>query len=331
MNNHVFIAGILSIYSCCNIRFYFIDILSWNSESFKEMEDPRLTDLSKSLPAILQQARAKGTNKSYSQAFDRWALWASNFKEIRIFPAHHTHITLYITHLAQAAKSFAPIQQAICSLAWAHSVNGLENPTKHPLILETINGVKRMLAQPTCHKEPFTAENVKEFFRIVDTLSLTDVRNTAMIIIAFFGFMRISELLSIRRCHVTVHNTHIEIQVPQAKTDQLRQGRVVFISNLEGNECPVSLLQMYAKLSGFKLEQNSNAYLFARVIFKNKKLSLYNTMSPLSYNNARDIVKKKVCQINLDPKAYSTHSMRSGGATSAALAGTSERLMQLHG
>ena len=54
-------------------------------------------------------------------------------------------------------------------------------------------------------------------------------------------------------------------------------------------------------------------------------------MSPLSYNNARDIVKKKVCQINLDPKAYSTHSMRSGGATSAAMAGTSERLMQLHG
>jgi integrase len=152
-----------------------------------------------------------------------------------------------------------------------------------------------------------------------------------MIITAFFGFMRISELLSIKRCDITVHKTHIEINIPQAKTDQLRQGRVVFISVMQDNECPVALLQLYAKLSGFKLEQASNAFFFARIIFKNKKLSLHDTKSPLSYNNARDIVKKKAGQINLDSKMYSTHSMRSGGATSAASAGTSERLLQLHG
>jgi integrase len=207
----------------------------------------------------------------------------------------------------------------------------LENPTKHPLISETVNGIKRILAQPVCHKEPFTAQDIKSFFNVLDSESLIDVRNTCMIVTAYFGFMRINKLLNIRRCNVSIHKTHIEILLPQAKTDQLRQGRVVFIAKLNNDECPVDLLMLYAKLAGFKLEQKSNAFLFARCIFKQKRLSLFNVTTQMSYNNARDIVKNKVSQIQLDPRLYSTHSMRSGGATSAAQAGTSERLLQLHG
>ena len=51
----------------------------------------------------------------------------------------------------------------------------------------------------------------------------------------------------------------------------------------------------------------------------------------MTYSNFRDVIKTKVSQIGLDPKLYATHSMRAGGATTAANAGLSERLLQIHG
>ena len=60
-------------------------------------------------------------------------------------------------------------------------------------------------------------------------------------------------------------------------------------------------------------------------------MQIFHTGKARSYSNVRDIVKIKAQQIGLDPKCFSTHSMRSGGATAAAEAGIDERLMQKHG
>ena len=51
----------------------------------------------------------------------------------------------------------------------------------------------------------------------------------------------------------------------------------------------------------------------------------------MSYGNFRDVIKSKVSQIGLDPKIYATHSMRAGGATTAANSGLPDRLLQIHG
>ena len=165
----------------------------------------------------------------------------------------------------------------------------------------------------------------------MDSSSLTDVRNTVLIVTAFFAFLRISELLQLKRKNLTIHKTHAEFFISQAETDQLRESRTVFIARLDGTECPVRLLLLYASLAGFQLGKASESFIFTRCIFKNKKLGLHNTMVALTYNNVRDIVKTKASQINLNAKMYSTHSMRSGGATSAASNGVSERLLQMHG
>jgi integrase len=309
----------------------FLDILSWNTEHFGDVSDPKLVSLIGGLPNILRQARASGTHKLYCQAFDRWAIWASHFEEISIFPASPAHIALYITHLANSVSNYASVNLVISALAWAHTVNGLVSPTRHPLVVEVLNGVKRMLAQPVSHKEPFTAANIREFFAVMDSSLLTDVRNTALIVTAFFAFLRISELLQLKRKNLTIHKTHVELFISQAKTDQLREGRTVFIARLDGTECPVRLLLLYASLAGFQLGKASESFIFTRCIFKNKKLGLHNPMVALTYNNVCDIVKNKASQINLNAKMYSTHSMRSGGATSAASSGVSERLLQMHG
>ena len=93
-------------------------------------------------------------------------------------------------------------------------------------------------------------------------------------------------VLQIRK-DLILHKSHVEIFIPQAKTDQLRQGRTVFIAKVEGSECPVRLLLLYAQLAGFQLGKSSDTYFFTRCIFKKKKICLHDTMVVLSYNNVR--------------------------------------------
>jgi hypothetical protein len=52
---------------------------------------------------------------------------------------------------------------------------------------------------------------------------------------------------------------------------------------------------------------------------------------PLTYSNVRDITKRKLGQIGLNTQVYSTHSLRSGGASAASNHDMSDRLLQRHG
>jgi integrase len=206
--------------------------------AFDGVINPDLTILAETIPTVLGQARAAGTNKIYGSAFDRWALWAHQYDEVKIFPVEPKFLVLYITHLSHTAKNYATINQAVCAIAWAHGISGLSSPTKDLLVIETLNGIKRMLAAPTNHKEPFTAIDIRKFVAIMDKTSLCDVRNTLMIVFGFSAFLRVEELLNIQLEHVTIHETHVAIHIPKAKTDQLRQGNSVVISKTNGPGCP---------------------------------------------------------------------------------------------
>ena len=55
--------------------------------NFQHVEDSRLKALLQDLPAVLLKSKAANTNKKYEKGFNAWRKWASQFKEIVIFPA----------------------------------------------------------------------------------------------------------------------------------------------------------------------------------------------------------------------------------------------------
>ena len=294
-------------------------------------QDARLEVLASRVPDLLSKARAPNTNKAYTASFNKWSTWAGKFPEVKVLPAAPSHIVLYLSELSQHAKNFATINQFISAISWMHAINGHVSPTNNVVVQEVINGIKRSLACPVAHKEPFTADNIKSFIAIMDKSSLTDVRNTAMISIAFFAFLRVDELLHIRVKDVLMDSDHLQITLPMSKTDQLRQGSTVVVAKTGGPGCPVALLLLYLTMSNIKISKLSKQFLFSRIIFKKGVLQLFEPFKALSYSNIRDVVKKKAGQIGLKSELYSTHSMRAGGATAAAESGVSERIMQKHG
>ena len=67
---------------------------------------------------------------------------------------------------------------------------------------------------------------------------------------------------------------------------------------------------------------------FFLVVFK---LSPGASPSKLSYTRCREVLLKELADVGLNPKCYSWHSFRSGGASSAADYGISDRMFKHHG
>jgi integrase len=244
-------------------------------------------------------------------------------------PAQAKYIVLYLLYLGRAANTFSTINLAVCSIKWAHNIAGLDSPTDNILVSETLNGLKRRLAQPKVQKYPLKLEHINKLIDIKDNSSPADIRNTCVMVLAFYAFLRVDELKNIRTHHLIFHEGHLEIRINRAKNDQLRKGNVVVVANLDTNYCPVWLLRAYLNKVGMNIEKDQ--YVFRR-FFHIKKNSVLNVKDePLNYSRYRDIVKEKTKQLGLYEKKYSTHSMRAGGATCAANANLNERLFQRHG
>ena len=68
------------------------------------------------------------------------------------------HICLYLSFLAQTAKTSAPIVEAVNVLSWVNQIATVEDTTSHPLVIQVLAGIKRKLACPTVKIEPITPE-----------------------------------------------------------------------------------------------------------------------------------------------------------------------------
>ena len=62
-----------------------------------------------------------------------------------------------------------------------------------------------------------------------------------------------------------------------------------------------------------------------------KTYKLNKNNCPLSYTRAQEILLKALDDIDFDKSRFDLHSLRSGGASTAANKGVSERLLKAHG
>ena len=138
-----------------------VDVLkSGPWQCFNELEDPDLKRLAETLPETVLQCRATSTTKKYLGAFRRWKQWAIDH-HLNPFPVTEHHLVLYLQHLAEATGSKAAVEEGVYSMTWAHNLASVPSPTENPLVITTLEGLRRMLAKPVSKKEPITAEILK--------------------------------------------------------------------------------------------------------------------------------------------------------------------------
>ena len=106
---------------------------------------------------LLLSSKSDGTVKSYFNAFRRWErfITAQGHKAL---PAQPVHVALYLTNLLDNGSSHHPVNNAVYGIKWAHSINGLSDPTTNSFVLSLMEAAKRTSGKISDKKEPISSD-----------------------------------------------------------------------------------------------------------------------------------------------------------------------------
>ena len=284
-------------------------------------EQHPLRSLAGKMSNFLIDSRSVNTSKKYFYAFSRWKTFCK-FYDLKDLPAEPIHVALTLID-KKAISSI--IDSVIYSIKWAHMLHGFDDPTENSFIKNLQGTAKRLNNNPVVKKDPVSTQMLVDLCTIYkDSSDLFVVRDLAMILIGFSGFLRFDELSNLKCRDITIFDYYLKILIPLSKTDQYRHDNELLISRGNTVACPLSMYKRYLFLT--KLDINSDEFIFrpmfrssgiAKLIYKNKKLS---------YTTFRENIVKRL-KIVAPCLNLGLHSLRSGGATAAALSDVNERCL----
>ena len=268
-------------------------------------------------------SRAPGTSLNYMRIFSRWRSFPTEVLGIvAVFPVKPIHCALFLQYFLDSTKSVSTINCAFYTFKWLHDLAGVGYPTSHPTVVAVKEGTIHLSSCPVKHrKEPLEAEHLRQLMERTDLNDLLQLHNLVMFVLAFSGFLRFSELSLI--------HAFISVFIEKSKADQLREGQSLVIAESGSSLCPVTMLKLYMNSSHLSLD--SDEYIFRPISASNSCKHLACIIKPISYSTYRQSFKKYFRDIVPHITNFSTHSTRSGGATSAANSGIRESNFKCHG
>ena len=255
------------------------------------IQDPKLRKRAASLPDLVHARWAVNTTSKYEQGWRRWSEWCQSHPESPPRPASPFYICLYINDLVLDNCKYGALTSASTGIRWGHLTCGMSNPMENDFVKVVLEGAKRTVGKPASQqKEPMTAEMTKhvvDFFGFGD--SLLHKRSVVICLLGFSGFLRISELIEIQVKHLKFDSGHLEITIPKAKNNQMREGHIVHIAKTHTRYCPVQWLRDYLQETGLHSEEKTCVI---STLAKTETGHRSHGSHPLSDTTVRDILNQ---------------------------------------
>lgn len=245
-------------------------------------------------------------------------------------PAHSIHIAMYLSSLIDNNKSASVISAVFYAIKWYHSVNDFTDPTENSVVKSMLECAKRLNSKPIKKKDVVNSEHlIKLCDMFIESTDVIVLRDLAMILLSYAGFLRFDELSALTCNDVKFESEHLVISIKKSKTDIYRGGKEVLIAKGSTSACPVFMLERYMKCAGLVI--GSDMFLFRPACRSGKKCFLLKKNKNISYTRARECIVSKL-QLVAPTLNLGTHSLRASGATVAANAdGVSDRCLKRHG
>jgi integrase len=183
------------------------------------------------------------------------------------------------------------------------------------MVTNTMKGIRRTNGTAPAQKAATLIDDIRAMVNATDS-GLIGVRDRALILLGFAGAFRRSEVVGLSVEDCVFGKDGLTVTLRRSKTDQAGAGRKIGIPYGSNPEtCPVRNLQSWIEQTGI-----SGGPLF-------RSISRHGQVQPgaLSGIDVARVVKKLAQRAGLDAAKYAGHSLRAGHATSAAIAGASER------
>jgi integrase len=258
-------------------------------------------------------SKAENTLRGYQSDWRDFCAWCESHG-LGPLPASPEGVAAYIAECAGRLKP-GSIQRRLNAIAEAHKAMGVESPTSAGIVRNTLKGIRRTLGTAPAQKSPALTADIRAMLDSADS-GIIGARDRALILLGFAGAFRRSELVGLDVEDCAFGKDGLTITLRRSKTDQAGVGRKVGIPYGSNPEtCPVRTAQAW-------IEQ---AAITSGPLFR--AINRHGRVQPaaLSGIDVARVVKKLAERAGLDAGKYAGHSLRAGHATSAAIAGASER------
>jgi integrase len=269
--------------------------------------------LSEEALQYIRASKAESTVRGYQTDWRDFSAWCEVGGACSL-PAEPETIAGYIAQCAGHLK-VGTVQRRLNAIAEAHKAAGLESPTHSPLVKNTLKGIRRTKGTAALQKAPALTDEIRAMVTAADP-ALIGAGDRALILLGFAGAFRRSELVGLDCGDCAFNRDGLTVTLRRSKVDQEGAGRKVGIPyGSDPGTCPVRVLQSWLE----------RASISAGPLFR--PINRHGQLQPgrLFGIDVARIVKKLASRAGLDPKKYAGHSLRAGHATSAAIAGASER------
>jgi site-specific recombinase XerD len=261
----------------------------------------------------IRASKAANTLRGYKSDWRAFRAWCE-LHSLYPLPASPETVASYIAECATRLK-VGSIQRRLNAIAEAHKAVGLESPTHHAMVTNTMKGIRRTKGTAVAQKTPTLTDDIRAMVDATDA-GLIGTRDRALMLLGFAGAFRRSELVGLDVDDCAFGKDGLTVTLRRSKTDQDGAGRKVGIPYGSNPEtCPVRTCQAWIESAGITTGP----------LFRSINRHGLVQQGRLSGIDVARVVKKLAERAGLDPTNYAGHSLRAGHATSAAIAGASER------
>lgn len=293
-----------------------------NQKELIQNLDSRVADLR-------AQAFARTTAKTYSTHLKTY-LHFCNLVNISPIPISQLNLARYIAYLT-SRLTYTSLKQYLNIVRLLHFEAGLPNPVKSSWLIESLlRGCKRSLGGLTRPKLPITLPILQQIFQTLDLSSPFHIVFWAACLIAFFSFLRKSNLF----CG---HSSHPNAFLRRKDVTFLKQGATLHIRHSKTIQYGDRVLLIpIPHIPRSYLCPTTTLLLAYKSVAAPPDAPLLSYPTPggpktLSYQTFISRLKAVLTHLGFDASEYAGHSFRRGGASLALSCNLPADLIKLQG
>ena len=138
----------------------------------------------------------------------------------------------------------------------------MKSPTDSKIVEHILESAKRIIAKPKIKKEALSVDILMSIYlRLYRFKHLKKQRIICACLLGFSGFMRSSEILSVKISDIVFDQNFIAVFIESSKSDKFRDGSWIMIAKTGTQLCPVDNVKKYIEWA----ELNSEGFLFCNL------------------------------------------------------------------
>lgn len=277
-----------------------------------------LGDLIAQAKVFAAAAKAPATRNAYASDLRDYMDFCTRIGQ-PAFSAGGEVLALYITDLAKQGRKTTTIDRRLAAIATEYHARGYrETPVTSFVVGEVLRGIKRTIGTAVERKSALLADDIE---RIADACPerLIGLRDRALALFGFALAARRSALAAVAVRDLELTSEGIVMTIRRDKTDQEQAGRQVPVAfGSRPETCPIRALAVWLKAANI-----TEGPLF-RAVDRHGNVSAH-ALEPGSIARILKKAARRSGMAESQVRQLGGHSLRAGAATSAAIAGASER------